>query len=121
MKLKTNPRLLDARKHSKDCNSRERPSSSKSTDRPKSLCSLVKMIQFGAMICLFESMVVVTFFMLMLMGNILNYGPMHELFSSHSPHASKWVEQDVPIDGMMTWSKTTFKAPLGKDPVVLDL
>ncbi|KAJ4838845.1 Beta-galactosidase 15 [Turnera subulata] len=33
----------------------------------------------------------------------------------------KWQEDDVPINRMMTWYKATFKAPLGTDPVVVDL
>ncbi|XP_050220184.1 beta-galactosidase 15-like [Mercurialis annua] len=45
----------------------------------------------------------------------------NELFSSNSPHASKWLDQDLPTNRTMTWYKTTFKAPLGKDPVVLNL
>ncbi|XP_002516256.2 beta-galactosidase 15 [Ricinus communis] len=45
----------------------------------------------------------------------------NELYSSNSRHASRWVEQDLPTNKMMIWYKTTFKAPLGKDPVVLDL
>ncbi|KAM7259894.1 hypothetical protein ACFE04_015635 [Oxalis oulophora] len=34
---------------------------------------------------------------------------------------AKWLVNDMPTGRMMTWYKTTFKAPLGKDPVVLDL
>ncbi|XP_050215602.1 beta-galactosidase 15-like [Mercurialis annua] len=43
----------------------------------------------------------------------------HELYASD--HSKKWMELDLPTDRMMTWYKTTFKAPLGKDPVVLDM
>lgn len=45
----------------------------------------------------------------------------NQLYSLDSSHASKWQEGDLPTNRMMTWYKATFKAPLGKDPVVLDL
>lgn len=32
-----------------------------------------------------------------------------------------WSAENVPSNSKMTWYKTTFKAPLGNDPVVLDL
>ncbi|KAK6136290.1 hypothetical protein DH2020_029954 [Rehmannia glutinosa] len=35
--------------------------------------------------------------------------------------ASHWHTDHLPIKRMMTWYKTTFKAPLGDDPVVVDL
>ncbi|KAJ1439952.1 Glycoside hydrolase, family 35 [Sesbania bispinosa] len=35
--------------------------------------------------------------------------------------ASKWESDQLPINKMFTWYKTTFKAPLGLDPVVVDL
>ncbi|EEF46239.1 beta-galactosidase 15 [Ricinus communis] len=44
-----------------------------------------------------------------------------KLYLSDSKHASKWQEQELPTNKMLTWYKTTFKAPLGTDPVVLDL
>ncbi|XP_010518958.1 PREDICTED: beta-galactosidase 15-like [Tarenaya hassleriana] len=42
-----------------------------------------------------------------------------QLFSSET--SSKWSEESVPFNRMMTWYKTTFKAPLGTEPVVVDL
>ncbi|KAG4932279.1 hypothetical protein JHK87_046281 [Glycine soja] len=47
----------------------------------------------------------------------------HKLFSDDSPFAaqSKWESQKLPTNRMLTWYKTTFKAPLGTDPVVVDL
>ncbi|KAF2287107.1 hypothetical protein GH714_038216 [Hevea brasiliensis] len=49
------------------------------------------------------------------------HGLENKLYSLDSPQASKWQEHDLPTNRMMTWYKTTFKAPLGKDPVVLDM
>ncbi|GFY98543.1 beta-galactosidase 15 [Actinidia rufa] len=43
------------------------------------------------------------------------------LYSTDSRYASKWQADNLPINRMMTWYKTTFKAPLGTDPVVLNL
>ncbi|KAH0926588.1 hypothetical protein HID58_018844 [Brassica napus] len=43
----------------------------------------------------------------------------NKLFKTESP--SKWSFQSVPLNRTMTWYKTTFKAPLGNDPVVVDL
>ncbi|KAF2605841.1 hypothetical protein F2Q68_00045182 [Brassica cretica] len=34
---------------------------------------------------------------------------------------SKWSVEGVPFNRTMTWYKATFKAPLGNDPVVVDL
>ncbi|KAL5697596.1 hypothetical protein ACHQM5_028721 [Ranunculus cassubicifolius] len=34
---------------------------------------------------------------------------------------SKWSEQSVSMNRAMTWYKATFQAPLGRDPVVVDL
>ncbi|XP_033131906.1 beta-galactosidase 15-like [Brassica rapa] len=34
---------------------------------------------------------------------------------------SKWSVENVPFNRTMTWYKATFKSPLGKDPVVVDL
>ncbi|KAI3772554.1 hypothetical protein L6452_03742 [Arctium lappa] len=36
-------------------------------------------------------------------------------------NSSEWRVDDLPISQRMTWYKTTFKAPLGDDPVSLDL
>ncbi|KAL5697624.1 Beta-galactosidase 7 [Ranunculus cassubicifolius] len=33
----------------------------------------------------------------------------------------KWAPDNVPMNRPMTWYKTTFQAPLGRDPVVVDL
>ncbi|CAK9159233.1 unnamed protein product [Ilex paraguariensis] len=41
--------------------------------------------------------------------------------SADSRFASQWQAKDLPTNRMMTWYKTTFKAPLGKDPVVLNM
>ncbi|KAJ7946663.1 Beta-galactosidase [Quillaja saponaria] len=49
------------------------------------------------------------------------HGFENELFSSDSKFDSKWESQQLPINRMMTWYKTTFKAPLGTDAVVVDL
>ncbi|EOA38915.1 hypothetical protein CARUB_v10011312mg, partial [Capsella rubella] len=43
----------------------------------------------------------------------------NQLFSAESP--STWSGESVPINRTMTWYKTTFKAPLGSEPVVVDL
>ncbi|KDP33931.1 hypothetical protein JCGZ_07502 [Jatropha curcas] len=47
----------------------------------------------------------------------------NQLYTLDSPFSSKLWEEDneLPTNRMMTWYKTTFKAPLGKDAVVLDL
>ncbi|KAJ9183730.1 hypothetical protein P3X46_007542 [Hevea brasiliensis] len=49
------------------------------------------------------------------------HGLDNQLYSLDSSHASKWQEHNLPTNRMMTWYKTTFKAPLGKYPVVLDM
>ncbi|KAL0866247.1 hypothetical protein Bca101_045365 [Brassica carinata] len=43
----------------------------------------------------------------------------NQLFRTES--MSKWSDQNVPFNRTMTWYKATFKAPLGNDPVVVDL
>ncbi|KAB1201441.1 Beta-galactosidase [Morella rubra] len=48
-------------------------------------------------------------------------GFQNRLYSSDSSLVSKWQAQQLPINRRMTWYKTTFKPPLGTDPVVLDL
>ncbi|XP_039686051.1 beta-galactosidase 7 [Medicago truncatula] len=35
--------------------------------------------------------------------------------------SSKWESNELPINKMLTWYKTTFKAPLESDPIVVDL
>ncbi|KAA8534750.1 hypothetical protein F0562_029808 [Nyssa sinensis] len=49
------------------------------------------------------------------------HGMDNKLYSVDSRYASKWESASVPINRMMTWYKTTFKAPLGTDPITLDL
>ncbi|GMY36491.1 beta-galactosidase 15-like [Fagus crenata] len=49
------------------------------------------------------------------------HGLENELFSSDSTHASDWQVEQLPIHRNLTWYKTTFKAPLGSDPIALDL
>ncbi|OVA08315.1 D-galactoside/L-rhamnose binding SUEL lectin domain [Macleaya cordata] len=50
-------------------------------------------------------------------------GEDNQFYSDKSPHAhsSKWNSDSFVIRRMMTWYKTTFKAPPGEDPVVVDL
>ncbi|KAF8401121.1 hypothetical protein HHK36_014425 [Tetracentron sinense] len=48
-------------------------------------------------------------------------GESQQLYSENSPHNNKWDSNELPIRRAMTWYKTTFKAPLGRDPVVVDL
>ncbi|XP_074317084.1 beta-galactosidase 15-like isoform X2 [Silene latifolia] len=44
------------------------------------------------------------------------------LFSERSVHATRWRSSgDFRINTTLTWYKTTFKAPIGTDPVVVDL
>lgn len=44
----------------------------------------------------------------------------HKL-SSGSNNNTNWLSEALPVNRKMTWYKTTFKTPLGQDPVVLDL
>ncbi|KAL6223349.1 hypothetical protein ACLB2K_006736 [Fragaria x ananassa] len=46
------------------------------------------------------------------------HGMKDQLFSSAS---RKWSVEGLPVNRTMTWYKTTFKAPLGTEPVVVDL
>ncbi|CAM8981567.1 unnamed protein product [Rhodiola kirilowii] len=43
-----------------------------------------------------------------------------QLYNS-SFDTSKWFEDNLPVNQKLTWYKTTFKAPLGNEPVTLDL
>ncbi|KAF7801334.1 beta-galactosidase 15-like [Senna tora] len=43
----------------------------------------------------------------------------NNLFNENS--TSKWVSHQLPTNKSFTWYKTTFKAPLGNDPVVVNL
>ncbi|KAL9165755.1 hypothetical protein ABFS82_06G191200 [Erythranthe guttata] len=45
----------------------------------------------------------------------------NKLFDVNTNYSSKWLSDNLPVNKMMTWYKTTFKAPLGEDPVVVDL
>ncbi|KAL0558579.1 hypothetical protein IC582_003156 [Cucumis melo] len=45
----------------------------------------------------------------------------NHLFSLESRFATKWQSGNLPVNRMMTWYKTTFKPPLGTEPVTLDL
>ncbi|KAL2327302.1 hypothetical protein Fmac_020729 [Flemingia macrophylla] len=51
------------------------------------------------------------------------HGWENEFFSEDSSYASasNWESDQLPINRKLTWYKTTFKAPLGSDPVVVDL
>ncbi|KAM1836147.1 hypothetical protein ACFX14_018109 [Malus domestica] len=49
------------------------------------------------------------------------HGLKNKLFSTDSRYATKWSTENLPINRMLTWYKATFKAPLGTDPVVVDL
>ncbi|KAK4275719.1 hypothetical protein QN277_018755 [Acacia crassicarpa] len=44
-----------------------------------------------------------------------------KFFSEEFSSNNKWASDQLPINRSFTWYKTTFKAPLGKDPVVVDL
>ncbi|KAI9192258.1 hypothetical protein LWI28_020101 [Acer negundo] len=44
-----------------------------------------------------------------------------KLFNSDSDNLTNWLSEELPNNKRMTWYKTTFKAPLGSDSVVLDL
>ncbi|XP_054819914.1 beta-galactosidase 15-like [Prosopis cineraria] len=44
-----------------------------------------------------------------------------KFFSEESSSSAKWASDQLPTNRSFTWYKTTFKAPLGKDPVVVDL
>ncbi|KAL6224299.1 hypothetical protein ACLB2K_003154 [Fragaria x ananassa] len=47
------------------------------------------------------------------------HGLTNKLFSSEK--GTKWSSENLPVNTTMTWYKTTFKAPLGTDPIVVDL
>ncbi|CAI9782706.1 unnamed protein product [Fraxinus pennsylvanica] len=44
-----------------------------------------------------------------------------KIYSSDSKFAAQWSTENLPLNRMLTWYKTTFKAPLGEDPVALDM
>ncbi|KAJ6362325.1 hypothetical protein OIU78_002684 [Salix suchowensis] len=47
-------------------------------------------------------------------------GEGRRFYNPHSSHA-KWVSGNLPVGSAMTWYKTTFQAPSGTEPVVVDL
>ncbi|KAL7224940.1 hypothetical protein ACSBR1_026261 [Camellia fascicularis] len=49
------------------------------------------------------------------------HGLNDELFSLDSRFAAKWQSDNLPTNQRMMWYKTTFQAPLGTDPVVVDM
>nr|DAD39509.1 TPA_asm: hypothetical protein HUJ06_013832 [Nelumbo nucifera] len=48
-------------------------------------------------------------------------GEEKQLYNEDLSHDSEWKSENPPTNRMMTWYKTTFKPPLGTDPVVVDL
>uniref|UniRef100_A0A6N2MX78 Beta-galactosidase n=1 Tax=Salix viminalis TaxID=40686 RepID=A0A6N2MX78_SALVM len=54
-------------------------------------------------------------------GNTTDYHQRgRRFYNPHSGHA-KWVSGNLPVGSAMTWYKTTFQAPSGTEPVVVDL
>ncbi|CAI9761110.1 unnamed protein product [Fraxinus pennsylvanica] len=49
------------------------------------------------------------------------HGLDNKIYSSDSKFAAPWNTEDLPVNRMLTWYKTTFKAPLGEDPIALDM
>ncbi|GAA0146316.1 galactosidase [Lithospermum erythrorhizon] len=49
------------------------------------------------------------------------HGLSNKFYSSVPVAVPKWEAQSIPTNRTMSWYKTTFKTPLGKDPVVVDL
>lgn len=45
----------------------------------------------------------------------------NHFFDPNNKYASQWLTDDLPIHKKMIWYKTTFKAPLGDDPVAVDM
>ncbi|XVE97866.1 hypothetical protein REPUB_Repub03eG0055600 [Reevesia pubescens] len=48
-------------------------------------------------------------------------GITNKFFETDCNSTVKWASDSLPINRNFTWYKTTFKAPLGNDPVVVDL
>ncbi|XVE70737.1 hypothetical protein DITRI_Ditri10aG0095000 [Diplodiscus trichospermus] len=48
-------------------------------------------------------------------------GITNKFYDTDSPLTLKWASDSVPVYRNFTWYKTTFKAPLGNEPVVVDL
>ncbi|XP_022888073.1 beta-galactosidase 15-like [Olea europaea var. sylvestris] len=49
------------------------------------------------------------------------HGLDNKIYSSDGKFTAPWNTEDLPINRMLTWYKTTFKAPLGEDPIALDM
>ncbi|KAL5705204.1 Beta-galactosidase 7 [Ranunculus cassubicifolius] len=49
------------------------------------------------------------------------HGEEKQLYRVESPYSSRWLTEGLPINDSLVWYKTTFKPPLGTDPVVVDL
>ncbi|KAL7096126.1 hypothetical protein ACP275_10G064100 [Erythranthe tilingii] len=45
----------------------------------------------------------------------------NKFFNTNNSSDHHWKSLDLPTNRMMTWYKTTFKAPLGEEPVVVDM
>ncbi|GLT75061.1 hypothetical protein SLA2020_468120 [Shorea laevis] len=48
-------------------------------------------------------------------------GEKRELFKVSNEDSGNWITENLPTNKMFVWYKTTFKAPLGTDPIVVDL
>ncbi|XP_043708583.1 beta-galactosidase-like [Telopea speciosissima] len=48
-------------------------------------------------------------------------GENKQFYNDKLSHNKKWTLEGLPLNRPMTWYKTSFKAPLGNDPVVVDL
>ncbi|KAK3006998.1 hypothetical protein RJ639_017059, partial [Escallonia herrerae] len=48
-------------------------------------------------------------------------GEASQMYNEKAPRNIRWSSEGIPISRPMTWYKTTFKAPLGADPVVVDM
>ncbi|KAL6010579.1 Beta-galactosidase 7 [Asimina triloba] len=48
-------------------------------------------------------------------------GETRQIYLDAPSQASRWKSEALPLNRSMTWYKTTFKAPLGEEPVVVDL
>ncbi|XP_043696444.1 beta-galactosidase 7-like [Telopea speciosissima] len=48
-------------------------------------------------------------------------GENKQFYGDNLSRKNKWTSEGLPINRPMTWYKTTFKAPLGRNPVVIDM
>ncbi|XP_043710768.1 beta-galactosidase-like [Telopea speciosissima] len=48
-------------------------------------------------------------------------GENKQFYDDRLSRDKKWTSEELPLKRAMTWYKTSFKAPLGNDPVVVDL